>query len=45
VIYTTKFAAAVDVLRCFQKKAQKTSEADIALAAKRYRDLAREPGG
>jgi phage-related protein len=44
VIYTTEFGAAVDVLHCFQKKTQKTSKADIALAAKRYRDLARELG-
>jgi phage-related protein len=42
VIYATKFADAVYVLHCFQKKTQKTSKADIDLAAKRYRDLARE---
>ena len=32
------------VLHCFQKKTQKTSKADIDLAASRYRDLARELG-
>lgn len=44
VMYTAKFADAVYVLHCFQKKAQKTSRVDIDLAAKRYRDLARELG-
>ena len=44
VIYTAKFSNAVYVLHCFQKKAQKTSRVDIDLAAKRYRDLARELG-
>jgi phage-related protein len=42
VIYAARFADAVYVLHCFQKKTQKTSKADIDLAAKRYRDLARE---
>jgi phage-related protein len=44
VIYTAKFADAVYVLHCFQKKTQKTRKADIDLAARRYRDLARELG-
>ena len=44
VIYTAKFADAVYVLHCFQKKTQRTRKADIDLAAKRYRDLARELG-
>ena len=44
VIYTAKFADAVHVLHCFQRKTQKTSKADMDLAAKRYRDLARELG-
>jgi phage-related protein len=44
VIYTAKFADAVYVLHCFQKKTQKTSKADIDLAARRYWDLARELG-
>ncbi|MBN8762412.1 MAG: hypothetical protein BGP20_13365 [Thiobacillus sp. 63-78] len=42
VIYVAKFADAVYVLHCFQKKTQKTSKADIDLAAKRYRDLLKE---
>jgi phage-related protein len=37
VIYVAKFAAAVYVLHAFQKKTQKTSLADIELAAKRYK--------
>jgi phage-related protein len=44
VIYTAKFADAIYVLHCFRKKTQKTSKVDIDLAAKRYRDLARELG-
>jgi phage-related protein len=44
VIYTAMFADAVYVLHCFQKKTQKTRNGDIDLAAKRYRDLARELG-
>ena len=44
VIYTTKFSDAVHVLHCFQKKTPKTSKVDIDVAAKRYRDLAREFG-
>jgi phage-related protein len=42
VIYVAKFADAIYVLHCFQKKTQKTSSDDIALAARRYRDLMRE---
>lgn len=44
VIYVTKFADVVYVLHCFQKKTEKTSKADIDLAAKRYRDLQKELG-
>jgi phage-related protein len=44
VIYVAKFADAVYVLHCFQKKTEKTSKADVDLAAKRYRDLVKEPG-
>jgi phage-related protein len=39
VIYVAKFANAVYVLHCFQKKTDKTSKVDIDLAIKRYRDL------
>ena len=42
VVYIAKFADAVYVLHCFQKKTQKIRKADIDLAAKRYRDLVKE---
>lgn len=42
VIYFAKFVEAVYVLDCFQKKTQKTSQPDIDLAAKRYRELLKE---
>lgn len=42
VIYIAKFADAVYVLHCFQKKTEKTSKIDLDLAAKRYRDLLQE---
>jgi phage-related protein len=32
------------VLHCFQKKTEKTSKADLELAAKRYRELLKERG-
>lgn len=44
VIYVAKFADAVYVLHCFQKKIEKTSKTDLDLAAKRYRDLLKELG-
>lgn len=40
VIYVAKFADAVFVLHCFHKTSQKTSRGDIALATRRYKDLA-----
>ena len=42
--YVAKFADAVYVLHCFQKKTEKTSQADLDLAAKRFRDLRKELG-
>jgi phage-related protein len=36
VLYVAKFDDAVYVLHCFQKKTQKTSKADLNLAAQRY---------
>jgi len=42
VVYVAKFADAVYVLHCFQKKSQKTSSEDIALATRRYKELIRE---
>ena len=44
VLYVAKFDDAVYVLHCFQKKTQKTSKADLNLAAQRYRDLLKELG-
>lgn len=41
VVYLAKHADAVYVLHCFQKKTQKTSEFDLEIATKRYRDLMR----
>jgi phage-related protein len=42
VIYVARFADAVFVLHCFQKKSQKTSKADIDLASRRYKELVKE---
>ena len=42
VMYVAKFAAALYILHCFQKKSQRTRESDIELAARRYRELVRE---
>jgi Phage-related protein len=42
IIYVAKFADAVYVLHCFQKKTAQTSKTDLDLAAKRYRDLLKE---
>jgi phage-related protein len=42
VIYVAKFEDAINMLHCFQKQTQKTSQSDIALASKRYQDLAKE---
>lgn len=39
VVYVAKFEDAVYVLHCFQKKTQKTSAEDIALASQRYKEL------
>lgn len=44
VIYAARFADAVYVLHCFQKKTEKTAKTDLELAAKRYRDLLKEQG-
>lgn len=42
ILYVAKFAEAVYVLHAFQKKAQKTSNPDIDLARKRFRELIQE---
>jgi len=44
VVYVVKFADAIYVLHCFQKKTQKTSKMDFDLAESRYRDLIKELG-
>ena len=44
VIYVAKFADAVYVLHCFQKKTAKTSKLDLDLATRRYHDLRKELG-
>ena len=44
VLYVAKFADAIYVLHCFQKKTEKTSKADVELAAKCYRELLKELG-
>jgi phage-related protein len=43
VVDIAKFADAVDVIHCFQKKTEKTNQPDMDLASKRYRDLSQEP--
>ena len=42
VLYVAMFASAVYVLYCFQKKTQRTSELDLELAERRYRELLNE---
>jgi phage-related protein len=42
VIYLAKLVDAVYVLHCFQKRTQQTSEKDIKLARKRFKDLMKE---
>jgi len=44
VIYVARFAAAIYILHCFQKRTQKTSKADLDMAQKRFRDLQKELG-
>ena len=44
MMYVAKFDNAVYVLHCFQKKTQKSSKADLNLAAQRYRELVKELG-
>ena len=42
VIYLAKLADAIYVLHCFQKKTPQTSEKDIKLARKRFKDLMKD---
>jgi phage-related protein len=41
VLYVTKVAEAIYVLHAFAKKTQRTPKADIELAARRYREIAK----
>ena len=38
VIYVAKLSDAIYILHCFQKKTQRTSSTDLALAAQRFRE-------
>ena len=42
VMYVAKFASAIYVLHCFQKKTQRTRASDLDVATRRYRELVRE---
>ena len=42
ILYVAKFAEAIYVLHAFEKKSQRTSGTDIALARKRFHALVRE---
>ncbi|MGI9170253.1 MAG: type II toxin-antitoxin system RelE/ParE family toxin [Caulobacteraceae bacterium] len=42
VIYVAKFETAIYVLHCFRKTTPKTGRADLALAARRYKNLMKE---
>lgn len=44
VIYLAKLANAVHVLHCFHKKSEVTSQHDMKLAQRRYKDLIQEYG-
>lgn len=44
VVYVAKFEAAIYVLHCFRKKTPKTSQQDLSLATRRYKDLVKELG-
>ena len=43
VIYLAKFRDAIHVLHAFQKKTRRISQADIELAARRYKAIGAEP--
>lgn len=42
ILYVAKFADAIYVLHCFEKKTRTTAKADLALATSRYRELMKE---
>ena len=43
VMYVTKYAEALYVLHCFQKKTEKTSQHDIDLAKTRFKAIPKSP--
>lgn len=43
IIYVAKFERAVYILHAFEKKTQKTRQADIDLARQRYREIGGKP--
>lgn len=43
VIYVAKFKKAIYVLHAFEKKEQKTRQADIDVAKRRYQEIEEEP--
>jgi phage-related protein len=42
IVHVARFAEALHVLHCFQKKSQKTGRLNLKLAAKRYGELMRD---
>ncbi len=42
IVYVARFAEALYVLHCFQKKSQKTAKLDLELASKRYDQLMKD---
>ena len=45
VFYVAKFAEAIYVLHAFQKKTRRTAHLDVAVGAKRYRELIKQRRG
>ena len=45
IMYVTKLADRIVVLHCFQKKTQRTSTTDLALATRRYKQIMTEQKG
>lgn len=41
-MYVAKFEDAIYILHCFRKKTQKTSQSDIDVVRKRYKELVKE---
>lgn len=45
VLYVAKFTETIYVLHCFQKKTQKTSQADLDKATQRFNEVVKEQTG